>query len=133
MNDKNEIANKLFKASRELGIAKALHSLYGGGVRVKIPFGKNTADTPIDELELSVRASNCLHRAGHNTVAEVIEAINQDALSRYRNVGRKTVSEIKTKILILGYSQLNDIEKLSFCREVVDRNFGGSTESNGML
>ena len=62
-----------------------------------------STDTPIDELDFSVRASNCLHRAGRVTVGDIIDVINNEELARYRNIGKKTVSEIKTKLLVYGY------------------------------
>ena len=76
----------------------------------------------IDELDFSVRASNCLHRAGRTTIGDVIDVINNEELARYRNIGKKTVSEIKTKLLVYGYDKLNSMERKSFWYDFIERN-----------
>lgn len=52
-------------------------------------------------LELSVRANNCLRRAGINTVGELV-AITEQALYKIRNMGFKSVKEVKEKLEIIG-------------------------------
>lgn len=54
-------------------------------------------DTTIEELELSVRSSNCLKRAGINTVAELVNK-TEDDLMKVRNLGKKSLQEIKEKL-----------------------------------
>jgi len=54
-------------------------------------------DTTIEELELSVRSSNCLKRAGINTVGELISKSEED-LMKVRNLGKKSLQEIKEKL-----------------------------------
>lgn len=53
--------------------------------------------TPIDDLELSIRSYNCLKRAGINTVEE-LQTLSDDDLMHVRNLGRKSMDEIKRKI-----------------------------------
>jgi DNA-directed RNA polymerase subunit alpha len=53
--------------------------------------------TKIDELELSVRASNCLKRANIYTLADLLEK-TEDDLSKIRNLGKKSVDEIIEKL-----------------------------------
>ncbi len=55
----------------------------------------------IDELELSVRSYNCLKRAGINTVQELINKTPEDMM-KVRNLGRKSLEEVQTKIKELG-------------------------------
>lgn len=50
----------------------------------------------IDEMDLSVRAYNCLKRAGVNTL-EDLQKINQKDLMKVRNMGRKSLEEIIAK------------------------------------
>ncbi|MBQ2954122.1 MAG: DNA-directed RNA polymerase subunit alpha [Clostridia bacterium] len=57
----------------------------------------------IEELELSVRAYNCLKRAGINTVAELVQR-NQDDMMKVRNLGRKSLEEVEQKLHELGLS-----------------------------
>ncbi len=55
----------------------------------------------IDELDLSVRSYNCLKRAGLNTVAE-LAAKSEEDMMKVRNLGRKSLKEIKEKLEALG-------------------------------
>ncbi|MBO4476787.1 MAG: DNA-directed RNA polymerase subunit alpha [Lachnospiraceae bacterium] len=55
----------------------------------------------IDELELSVRAYNCLKRAGINTVEELTNRTPEDMM-KVRNLGRKSLEEVLAKLEELG-------------------------------
>ena len=55
----------------------------------------------IDELELSVRSYNCLKRAGINTVEELTNRTSEDMM-KVRNLGRKSLEEVLTKLKELG-------------------------------
>ncbi len=57
----------------------------------------------IDELELSVRSYNCLKRAGINTVEELCNKTSEDMM-KVRNLGRKSLDEVLTKLKELGLS-----------------------------
>lgn len=55
----------------------------------------------IEELDLSVRAYNCLKRAGINSVAELVQR-NQEDMMKVRNLGRKSLEEVEQKLEGLG-------------------------------
>ena len=55
----------------------------------------------IEELDLSVRAYNCLKRAGINTVAELVQR-NQEDMMKVRNLGKKSLEEVEQKLIALG-------------------------------
>ena len=55
----------------------------------------------IEELDLSVRAFNCLKRAGINTVAELVQR-NQEDMMKVRNLGTKSLEEVEQKLVALG-------------------------------
>ena len=57
----------------------------------------------IDELELSVRSYNCLKRAGINTVEELCNKTSEDMM-KVRNLGRKSLEEVLSKLKELGLS-----------------------------
>ena len=57
----------------------------------------------IEELELSVRSFNCLKRAGINTVEELTERTEEDMM-KVRNLGKKSLDEVKAKLEELGLS-----------------------------
>ena len=58
-------------------------------------------DMTIEELDLSVRAYNCLKRAGINSVAELVQR-NQEDMMKVRNLGRKSLEEVEQKLEALG-------------------------------
>ena len=55
----------------------------------------------IEDLDLSVRAYNCLKRAGINTVAELVQR-NQEDMMKVRNLGKKSLEEVEQKLQALG-------------------------------
>ena len=57
----------------------------------------------IEELELSVRSFNCLKRAAINTVQELTEK-SEDDMMKVRNLGKKSLDEVKAKLEELGLS-----------------------------
>ncbi|MBQ6662073.1 MAG: DNA-directed RNA polymerase subunit alpha, partial [Firmicutes bacterium] len=57
----------------------------------------------IEELELSVRSFNCLKRAAINTVEELTEK-TEDEMMKVRNLGKKSLDEVKAKLAELGLS-----------------------------
>jgi len=61
----------------------------------------------IEELDLSVRSYNCLKRAGINTVQELSSKSEEDMM-KVRNLGRKSLDEIKIKLEDLGLGLRND-------------------------
>ena len=58
-------------------------------------------DMTIEELDLSVRAYNCLKRAGINTVNELVQK-NQEDMMKVRNLGKKSLEEVEQKLQALG-------------------------------
>ena len=58
-------------------------------------------DTKIEDLVLSVRSYNCLKRAGIETIGELTAKTEEDMI-KYRNLGRKSLKEIKEKLEALG-------------------------------
>ncbi|MEG0392276.1 MAG: DNA-directed RNA polymerase subunit alpha C-terminal domain-containing protein, partial [Anaerovoracaceae bacterium] len=55
----------------------------------------------IEELELSVRSFNCLKRASINTVEELTHK-SEDDMMKVRNLGKKSLDEVKLKLIELG-------------------------------
>ncbi len=80
-------------------------------------------DTPIEELELSVRSSNCLKNANIRTIGDLTQKTEEE-IAKTRNFGKKSLQEIKDKLkewnLRLGmkdYSTLKKIAKKELERE----------------
>jgi DNA-directed RNA polymerase subunit alpha len=89
-------------------------SLVAGGVTVvetpeepkeegEIP--NKVKEMPIEDLELTVRAYNCLKRAGITQVGEILEKLKkgQDEILAIRNFGQKSLDELMEKLEEKGY------------------------------
>ena len=67
-------------------------------------------NTPVEELELSVRSSNCLKNANIKTIGELTRKTEED-IAKTRNFGKKSLQEIKEKLkewnLGLGITDIN--------------------------
>ena len=61
----------------------------------------------IEELDLSVRSYNCLKRAGINTVQELTNK-SEPEMIKVRNLGRKSLEEVKVKLHDLGLGLRKD-------------------------
>ena len=64
-------------------------------------------DRTIEELDLSVRSYNCLKRAGINTVFDLTEKTEPEMM-KVRNLGRKSLEEVKIKLADLGLGLKKD-------------------------
>lgn len=66
---------------------------------------ERVAEAAIEELDLSVRAFNCLKRAGITRVGEIIEKLERDEneLLAIRNFGQKSLDELKEKLEAKGF------------------------------
>ena len=60
-----------------------------------------TLNMSVNEIELSVRAANCLNNANITTVGQLAQKSEAEML-KYRNFGKKSLNEIKAKLLELG-------------------------------
>ncbi len=60
-----------------------------------------TLETPIEEIEFSVRAYNCLKRAGINTVQDLISK-KEIEVTKIRNLGKKSLKEVIDKVKEMG-------------------------------
>lgn len=64
---------------------------------------KKLLNMSVNEIELSVRAANCLNNANITTVGQLALKTEQEML-KYRNFGKKSLNEIKEKLTSLGLS-----------------------------
>jgi DNA-directed RNA polymerase subunit alpha len=71
---------------------------------------RNLLKTRVDELELSVRSSNCLRAANIQTIRDLVTKTESEML-KYRNFGRKSLNEISTLLEEMGLSFGMDISK----------------------
>lgn len=66
----------------------------------------------VDELELSVRAVNCLESAEISTIGDLVSKTDQEML-KYRNFGRKSLNEIKEVLAKMGLNLGTDVARLT--------------------
>ena len=62
---------------------------------------QKTLETPIEELDLSVRAYNCLKRAGHHTLQDLTN-MTESEIMKIRNLGKKSLKEVLDKVKDMG-------------------------------
>ncbi len=70
----------------------------------------------IDEIELSVRSTNCLANANISTIGELV-VMPESEMLRFRNFGKKSLTEIKHKLDELGLSLGMDLSKYGISRD----------------
>ena len=58
-------------------------------------------DKPIEDLDLGIRSYNCLKRAGIHTVRDLVDQ-NEEDMMKIRNLGKKSLKEIKHKLAEIG-------------------------------
>jgi len=67
-----------------------------------MPIPPKIYETPIEELDLSVRAYNCLKRSNITKVGQVL-SMNEDDLLGVRNFGEKSLQELREKLLLRSF------------------------------
>lgn len=72
----------------------------------------------IDEIELSVRSTNCLSSANIDTIAELV-CIPEKKMLEFRNFGKKSLNEIKAKLMDMGLSLGMDLARFNISGENV--------------
>lgn len=72
-------------------------------------FNKKAVNMSIEDLDLTVRSYNCLKRAGISTVEELTQK-TEDDMAHVRNLGKKSLKEVKEKLNELGLSFKNNYE-----------------------
>ena len=63
----------------------------------------------IEELDLSVRAFNCLKRAGVNSVGDLINK-SPEEMMKVRNLGKESLEKVMSKLEALGFNLHSDDE-----------------------
>lgn len=122
MKTTNLNAKELCAVANRYGFIETVHTVFGSMVNVSVPVGKDTVNADLSELSLSVRAYNGLRRSGVFTLGDLIEALGQNELPCMRNLGRKSISEIKTKTLNYCYCRLTEKEKVDFFTNLLKLN-----------
>jgi hypothetical protein len=104
--DKNGVLATL----RQLGIHEAL-----------VPYSNRLADLSIDEMNLTVRSSNGLKRANIHTFGTLKEILAlENGLLNIRNIGQKSIKEIKQLFFEECYIRLLPYERAQYWQELLE-------------
>ena len=114
--------NELYRMANTDGFIRTMYSVFGNDVRISIPINEKYLSVDITELNLSVRSYNGLKRAGIFTLGDLFKALRENTLTSVRNLGKKSISEIKTKFLDFCYTQLSDKKKTEFLQKLIEMN-----------
>jgi len=100
-------AGRVINEHTQLFVEQTIVPLEEGSIFVEIDRSEISGlDTPIEELDLSVRAYNCLKRQGVNTIGQLTECTEND-LMNVRNFGAKSIEEVKDKLIDMGLNLKN--------------------------
>jgi DNA-directed RNA polymerase subunit alpha len=100
---------ELFTQHLKLFVTIDLRIKEGEDDRRRETVGQNRLmDTPIEELDLSVRAFNCLKANEIQTVGQLLQKREEELLA-LRNFGRKSLDEIKEKLVEKGFIKPEDM------------------------
>lgn len=99
-----------------------LETLYNLDVHdALVPYDSRLAGVSIDEMNLTVRASNGLRRANIHTLGKLKETLEiENGLSNIRNIGFKSIKEIKQQFFETCYEKLLPYEKAQYWQKVLD-------------
>jgi len=86
------------------------------------------SETPIEALDLGVRAYNSLKRAGYGTIGDLAEVIaGGTEISKIRNCGSKSCREIMEKLFLYQYNTLPQEKREGYVKEVILLNASKNT------
>ena len=112
-------ATALRDQADRIGVLATLHLL--GVNEAIVPYSDRLADLSIDEMNLTVRSSNGLKRANIHTFGKLKEIMGiENGLLNIRNIGQKSIKEIKQQFFEECYLQLLPYEKAQYWQELLD-------------
>ena len=114
-----ERAVSLRDQADRIGVLAMLHKL--GIHEAIVPYSIRLAELSIDEINLTVRSSNGLKRANIHSFGRLKEILEiENGLLNIRNIGQKSIKEIKQLFFEECYARLLPYEKAHYWQEVLD-------------
>ena len=105
--------------AEKIGILATLHKL--GVHEAIVPYSTRLAELGIDEMNLTVRSSNGLKRANIHTFSQLHDRMQKEnGLISIRNIGQKSLKEIKQIFFVECYTRLLPYEKAQYWQELLD-------------
>ncbi len=100
-----------------------IHNKKGGRFHYTMYVSPQMEEAGIDSLDLSVRATNGLRRAGYQTVGGLCKAISSGTdIRRIRSCGEKTYSEIMEKLFLFNLSNIPEQSQRQYIMETIEKN-----------
>ena len=121
--------SSIFMSREKVLIADGLRReeiMMAGKFRFPMYVNENLMATELEVLDLSQRSINCLHRAGFQTIGQLVEGIDgSEDLKKIRNCGIKSVNEVMEKLLCYQYEKLDEAGKVKFLKRIAELNGRG--------
>ena len=103
----------------KIGILETLQKL--GVHEATVPYSTRLAELGIDEMSLTVRSSNGLKRANIHTFSQLYDRMQtENGLISIRNIGQKSLKEIKQLFFKDCYLRLLPYEKAQYWQEIIE-------------
>ena len=103
----------------KIGILETLRKQ--GILEAIVPYSNRLAELGIDEMNLTVRSSNGLKRANIHTFSQLYDRMQaENGLISIRNIGQKSLKEIKQSFFVECYTRLLPYEKAHYWQEILD-------------
>ncbi len=100
----------ILETLKKLGIHEAI-----------VPYSPHLAELGIDEMNLTVRSSNGLKRANIHSLGQLKERLEtENGLINIRNIGQKSLKEIKQLFFEECYIRLRPYERAQYWQEILD-------------
>ena len=104
----------------KIGIIETLQKL--GVHEATVPYSTRFAELGINEMNLTVRSSNGLKRANIHTFSQLHDRMQaENGLISIRNIGQKSLKEIKQLFFVECYARLFPYEKAHYWQELLDK------------
>ena len=114
-----ERAVSLRDQADKIGILETLRKL--GVHEAIVPYSNRLAELSIDEMNLTVRSGNGLKRANIHTFGQLRNLLEtENGLTNIRNIGQKSIKEIKQFFFEECYVRLPPYEKAQYWQQIVD-------------
>lgn len=120
--EKQELVKRLIEEEKRYGLPVLMDYVFGNDIIVKTGVKLSDCNKSIDELFLSVRSQNALRRAQIDTIGNLVDRLNEGTVKGIRNLGRKSYSEIQTKLLVYHYENMSEERKAKFFSMLIDEN-----------
>lgn len=97
-----------------------LKEKHGGKFHFRFHMTEKMSESPIEALDLSTRAYNCMKRRGFDTIGELVTSIAAgNDIRQTKNLGEKTAREVMEKLFLFQYDSLPVRKREDFIAEVL--------------